>query len=136
MRLVFSPIIGRSEEKTEIMDSKNRQHITNHERPRTPKPANRFSLISSNPFSRICSSLFKEGPEYGRLERKLGKSIWTIVLGGVVVSIFITVVIIVLIWYCKDREKQSLKRQRDVSSKDTDIFCLCGQTFILNGDYF
>ena len=86
--------------------------------------------------SRICPSLFIEGLEYGRLERKLGKSIWTIVLGGVVVSIFITVVIIVLIWYCKDREKQSLKRQRDVSSNDTDIFSLYGETFILVGDYF
>ena len=32
--------------------------------------------------------------------------------------------IIVLIWYCKDREKQSLKRQREVSSNDSDTFLM------------
>ena len=51
-----------------------------------------------------------------RAKSDLTQSIWTIILGGVVVSVFIAVVIIVLIWYCKDREKQSLKRQRDVST--------------------
>ena len=52
-----------------------------------------------------------------RAKSDLTQSIWTIILGGVVVSVFIAVVIIVLIWYCKDREKQSLKRQRDVSTR-------------------
>ena len=52
-----------------------------------------------------------------RAKYDLTQSIWTIILGGVVVSVFIAVVIIVLIWYCKDREKQSLKRQRDVSTR-------------------